>query len=214
MHSSREGGRATDAGTHQSGPPRRRVHSRANAVAFVGLGKPGSQVDCCLLCHVPQTFPVEAADNRRAATRYNHRSPFSKGLSMYAIIRAGGKQTKVKAGDVIEIERVKDAADSLTFTPLLVVGDDGKTVSDRSILSDSKVVAEVLGETQGDKIDIFKYKNKTGYRRHMGHRQKYTQIRVTSIDLPKATKATKATKSTKKAANQPSEQPVDETGED
>src|SRR3972149_3848299 len=85
--------------------------------------------------------------------------PFCRGLTMYAIIRAGGKQAKVKAGDVLEIERVKDGAEALTFTPLLVVGDDGKTVSDRSILSDSKVVAEIMGETQGDKIDMFKYKN-------------------------------------------------------
>jgi large subunit ribosomal protein L21 len=150
-------------------------------------------------------------------------SLFPRGLTMYAIIRAGGKQAKVKTGDVIEIERVKDSSDSMTFTPLLVVAEDGTTVSDRSILSDSKVVAEVLGETQGDKIDIFKYKNKTGYRRHMGHRQKYTQIRVTSIDVPKAakatkaTKATKTTKATKKSASQPTqeiEEPREETGED
>ena len=120
---------------------------------------------------------------------------------MYAIIRAGGKQAKVKTGDVIEIERVKDAADSLTFTPIMVVGEDGSTLTDRDSLSDVKVVAEVLGETKGDKIDIFKYKNKTGYRRHLGHRQTYTQIRVTSIDLPKATKAatTKSTASKDKA---------------
>ena len=122
---------------------------------------------------------------------------------MYAIIRAGGKQAKVKAGDVIEIERVKDAADSLTFTPIMVVGEDGSTMTDRDALSDVKVVAEVLGETKGDKIDIFKYKNKTGYRRHLGHRQTYTQIRVTSIDLPKAQKskaaATKSTTSKEKA---------------
>ena len=104
---------------------------------------------------------------------------------MYAIIRAGGKQAKVKAGDIIEIERVKDATDSLTFTPIMVVGEDGSTMTDRDSLSDVKVVAEVLGETKGDKIDIFKYKNKTGYRRHLGHRQTYTQIRVTSIDLPR-----------------------------
>ena len=112
---------------------------------------------------------------------------------MYAIIRAGGKQAKVRAGDVIEIERVKDAADSLTFVPLMVVGEDGSTVTDRDALSGAKVVAEVLGETKGDKIDIFKYKNKTQYRRHIGHRQKYTQIRVTSIDLPEGESKPKKT---------------------
>ncbi|MBC8116481.1 MAG: 50S ribosomal protein L21 [Candidatus Saccharimonas sp.] len=102
---------------------------------------------------------------------------------MYAIIRAGGKQSKVEVGDVIEIERVKDVGDTMSFVPLLVVDDDGNAVSDRGTLADASVSAEVLGETKGDKIDIFKYKNKTGYRRHMGHRQKYTQLRVTAIDL-------------------------------
>jgi len=111
---------------------------------------------------------------------------------MYAIIRAGGKQAKVHPGDVIDIERVKNPAESLTFVPLLVVDDQGATVSDRSVLAGAKVVAEVLGESQGDKIDIFKYKNKTGYRRRMGHRQKYTQIKVVSIDLPKAKAKPKA----------------------
>ncbi len=109
---------------------------------------------------------------------------------MYAIIRTGGKQAKVRAGDVIDIERVKEPPESLTFVPLLVVDESGTTISDRATLADIKVVAEVLGENKGDKIDIFKYKNKSGYRRHMGHRQTYTSIRVTSIDLPKA-KATK-----------------------
>jgi large subunit ribosomal protein L21 len=144
---------------------------------------------------------------------------------MYAIIRAGGKQAKVKAGDVIEIERVKDAADSLTFTPIMVVGEDGSAMTDRDSLSDVKVVAEVLGETKGDKIDIFKYKNKTGYRRHLGHRQTYTQIRVTSIDLPKeksskasSAKAAVTKSSTAKAtANTSTEvgaQPGEQTEED
>jgi large subunit ribosomal protein L21 len=102
---------------------------------------------------------------------------------MYAIIRAGGKQSKVQVGDVIEIERVKDAGDKISFVPLLVVDDEGKAHSDRATLAKATVSAEVLGETLGEKIDIFKYKNKSGYRRHMGHRQKYTQLRVTGIDL-------------------------------
>jgi len=101
---------------------------------------------------------------------------------MYAIIRAGGKQAKVRKGDVIDVERIKGAHDEeVTFTPLLVVGADGKVMSDRAKLEKAKVTAKIIGESQGDKIDIFKYKNKTGYRRRQGHRQKYTRIEVTKI---------------------------------
>ncbi len=105
---------------------------------------------------------------------------------MYAIIRAGGKQAKVQSGDVIEIERVKGDAEELSFAPLLVVDDKGNAVSDRDVLAKALVTAKVLGESQGPKIDIFKYKNKTGYRRRQGHRQKYTQIEITEIKLPGA----------------------------
>lgn len=108
---------------------------------------------------------------------------------MYAIIRAGGKQAKVSVGDVLDIELVKNAAESLSFTPLLVVGEDGAAVSSRQALAGAMVTADVVGQTKGDKIDIFKYKNKTGYRRHQGHRQKYTQIKVTGITLPKVKQA-------------------------
>lgn len=103
---------------------------------------------------------------------------------MYAIIRAGGKQAKVRSGDVIEIERVKGESEELTFSPLLVVDDEGNAVSDRDVLAQAKVKAKVLGESMGPKIDIFKYKSKSGYRRRQGHRQKYTQIEITGIELP------------------------------
>lgn len=103
---------------------------------------------------------------------------------MYAIIRTGGKQAKVKAGDVLDIERVKGTDDKLEFAPLLVVDDEGNAVSDRSMLAKATVTAKILGESAGDKVDIFKYKNKTGYRRHQGHRQKYTRIEITGIKLP------------------------------
>ena len=108
---------------------------------------------------------------------------------MYAIIRAGGKQAKVHPGDVIDIERVKGDSTELTFEPLLVVDDDGTAVSDISKLAKASVKAKVLGESQGPKIDIFKYKNKTGYRRRQGHRQKYTRIEITGITMPAAKKA-------------------------
>ena len=99
---------------------------------------------------------------------------------MYAIIRAGGKQAKVAEGDVIDIERIKNS-DDVSFTPLLIVGDDGSVISDKKALSKASVTAKVIGESKGPKIDIFKYKNKTGYRRRQGHRQKYTTIEVTGI---------------------------------
>ncbi len=121
---------------------------------------------------------------------------------MYAIIRTGGKQLKVSAGDVVDVERLKGAEDAVSFTPILVVDGD-ETISDRDRLGSCAVNAKVLGENKGDKIDIFKYKNKTGYRRRQGHRQIYTRLEITGIDVPKA-------KKTKKAAAAKSEEPAGE----
>ena len=110
---------------------------------------------------------------------------------MYAIIRAGGKQAKVREGDVIDVERIKEAGDEISFTPLLLVADDGTVVSDREALEKASVSAKVVGESRGEKIDIFKYKNKTGYRRRQGHRQTYTRLEVTKIAGPKKAAAKK-----------------------
>jgi large subunit ribosomal protein L21 len=120
---------------------------------------------------------------------------------MYAIIRAGGKQAKVQEGDVIDVERIK-AEGEVAFTPLLIVNDDGSVLSDRDALDKLTVTTEVVGDSTGPKIDIFKYKNKTGYRRRAGHRQKYTRLEVKKIELPAAKKkaAKKSDDSDKKAA--------------
>jgi large subunit ribosomal protein L21 len=99
---------------------------------------------------------------------------------MYAIIRAGGKQAKVHEGDVLDVELIKNT-DTVSYTPLLIVNDDGSVVADAKALGKASVTVEVVGDTKGPKIDIFKYKNKTGYRRRHGHRQKYSTIKVTAI---------------------------------
>ena len=125
---------------------------------------------------------------------------------MYAIIRAGGKQAKVQSGDVIDIERVKTDSDELTFSPLLVVDDQGTAVSDPAALKSASVTAKIVGDATGPKIDIFKYKNKTGYRRRQGHRQKYTRIEITGINLADKKKPTAkktSTTATKPAAKKP-----------
>jgi large subunit ribosomal protein L21 len=119
---------------------------------------------------------------------------------MYAIIHTGGKQAKVSEGDVLSVDLIKDT-EKVSYTPLLIVTDDGSVIADPAKLKKATVTAEILGESAGPKIDIFKYKNKTGYRRRMGHRQKYTTIKVTGIKAPgakkKADKATKADKAKK-----------------
>ena len=98
---------------------------------------------------------------------------------MYAIVRSGGRQHKVAVGDVLEIDRTSDeVGSSVSLQPLLQV--DGETVS--TDVTGASVTAEVLGETKGPKIRIIKFKNKTGYRKRQGHRQKYTQVRVTGIE--------------------------------
>ena len=102
---------------------------------------------------------------------------------MYAIIRAGGKQHKVAKGDVIEVERIKESSDTLEFVPLLVVDDKGKTRSAKSDLAAARVTATVVGEAKGPKVDVHKYRNKSGYRRHTGHRQQYTTIQIADIKL-------------------------------
>jgi len=117
---------------------------------------------------------------------------------MYAIIRAGGKQAKVRSGDVIQVERVKNAGETIEFRPLLVVDDDGNTFSSPSDLENATVTAKVLGEVKGDKVEIFKYKPKTGYRRRMGHRQTYTELEITGIALEQKKKS-QATRQAKKA---------------
>jgi large subunit ribosomal protein L21 len=120
---------------------------------------------------------------------------------MYAIIRAGGKQHKVAKGDVIEIELVKGDKDTLEFTPLLVVDDKGKARSSRSELSKARVTAKVLGEAKGPKVEVMKYRNKTGYRRNTGHRQRYSSVQISDIKLT----AGRSTKSAAEDAEQEEE---------
>ena len=101
---------------------------------------------------------------------------------MYAIVRGGSRQHKVAPGDVIEIDLVEaGVGDTIDLPALLVV--DGETItSDPKALAAVKVTAEVMDETKGPKIKIMKFKNKTGYKKRQGHRQRYTQVKITGIE--------------------------------
>jgi large subunit ribosomal protein L21 len=100
---------------------------------------------------------------------------------VYAIVRSGSKQQKVAVGDVIEIDRVDTGVGETLTLPIIMVV-DGESVTTAG-LDKASVTAEVLGATKGPKIVIQKFKNKTGYKKRQGHRQKYTQVKVTDISL-------------------------------
>lgn len=103
---------------------------------------------------------------------------------MYAIVRTSGHQEKVAVGDVVVLNRVDgQPGDALDLAPVLLVVDGDTVTSDPNALSGASVKAEVVEHTRGKKIDILKYKNKTGYRKRQGHRQDLTVVKVTGIEL-------------------------------
>ena len=100
---------------------------------------------------------------------------------MYAIVRGGSRQHKVTQGDVLEIDLVDAKIGDTIDLPAVLLVDGEKVTSNAEALASVKVTAEVLDETKGPKIKIMKYKNKTGYKKRQGHRQRYTQVKITGI---------------------------------
>jgi len=101
---------------------------------------------------------------------------------MYAVIKTGGKQQKVSKGDVIEVEKIVHEGQTITFHPILVVDDDGKTHVGAEAAK-AVVTAKPLGEKKGDKVKIFKYRPKSGYAKRGGHRQLLTMLEIEDVKL-------------------------------
>jgi len=101
---------------------------------------------------------------------------------MYAIVKTGGKQYKVAEGDLVKVEKIEgEPGSSVALTPVLLV--DGATVTSKpEDLDKVKVNAEIVELVKGPKIKILKYKNKTGYKKRQGHRQKLTVLKITGIN--------------------------------
>lgn len=100
---------------------------------------------------------------------------------MYAIVRAGGRQEKVAVGDVVVLDRQAGEPGNQMTLPVLLVVEGGTVTSDAATLANVIVTVEIVDHHRGPKIDILKYKNKTGYRRRQGHRQDLTAVKVTDI---------------------------------
>jgi large subunit ribosomal protein L21 len=105
---------------------------------------------------------------------------------VYAIVRCGGRQEKAAVDDVLTVDTLAGDVGSSVTLPALLVVDDGKVISDAAELDRYKVTAEILGSVAGPKINMIHYRNKTGYRRRLGHRQHYTQLKITGIGAAKS----------------------------
>lgn len=102
---------------------------------------------------------------------------------MYAVIKTGGKQYRVAAGDVIKVEKLDgDIGASVDFDQVLMVGGDDAKVG-TPLVDGAKVTAEVLEQGKGDKVLIFKKKRRKNYRRTRGHRQHETVLRISDIKV-------------------------------
>ena len=111
---------------------------------------------------------------------------------MYAIVRAGGRQEKVSVDDVLNVDKLSGNVGSSIKLPAVLVVDDDTVISDPAKVGGYQVTAEIVGDAAGPKINMIHYRNKTGYRRRLGHRQKYTQVRITGIDAPTKARTAKA----------------------
>jgi large subunit ribosomal protein L21 len=119
---------------------------------------------------------------------------------VYAIVRCGGRQEKVALDDVLTVDKLPGEAGSSVTLPALLVVDGDRVISDPAELGRYQITAEVIGDAAGPKINMIHYRNKTGYKRRLGHRQRYTQVRITGINggaKAKAKAPAKATASTK-----------------
>ncbi len=124
---------------------------------------------------------------------------------MYAVIKSGGKQYKVKEGDEILVEKIEvEEGKVVNLDDVLFLNKDGEIITDSQKLRDVKVKGKVIAHLKGDKIIVFKYRPKKRYRKKKGHRQLLTKLLIEKITLgkeePKKEKGVekKAEKATKK----------------
>jgi large subunit ribosomal protein L21 len=101
---------------------------------------------------------------------------------MYAVVATGGKQYRVEAGTELLVERVAgDAGSSITFDRVLLIGDGDSVTVGTPTVDGASVSGTVVGDAKGPKLIIFKFKQKVKYRRHTGHRQHLTRVRIDDI---------------------------------
>ncbi len=104
-----------------------------------------------------------------------------KGYRMYAIVSTGGKQYKVAADDVINVEKIEGEIGDKVELPVIFLNDGKKIITDAAKLAKAKVTAEIVDQFKGEKQLVFKFKKRKRYRRLKGHRQQLTRLKITKV---------------------------------
>ncbi len=103
---------------------------------------------------------------------------------MYAIIRSGGKQYRAEVGATIDVDRLPQAVgESIDLSDVLLVADENDTKIGQPLVEGARVSATVVEQFRGKKIIVYKYRQRTNYRRKQGHRQYYTRLRIDDISV-------------------------------
>jgi len=105
-------------------------------------------------------------------------------MDMYAVIRTGGKQHRVSEGELLTVEKLDGGkGDSVVFDCVLMVAREGEVRVGKPVVEGAKVVGEIVSQTKGPKIYVFKRKRRKGFHKKTGHRQQLTQMRIKEISV-------------------------------
>lgn len=128
----------------------------------------------------------------------------NQGKNMYAVIKTGGKQYKVAAGDYLKVEKLDgDVGSKVVIDKVLMLADGDDVTIGAPLVAGAKVNATVLSHGKGDKVRIFKFNRRKHYRKTQGHRQSFTEIKIEDINGKSAAKAEKPVAEKKAAAAKP-----------
>ncbi len=121
-------------------------------------------------------YPGESRVARAGYRRYD------EGMKMYAVIASGGKQYRVSQGENVRVEKLEGSVGSkIVFDNVLMLGDGKDSKVGQPNVAGASVEAEITNQGKAKKVIVFKFKRREKYRRKMGHRQPYTELKVTSI---------------------------------
>lgn len=130
-------------------------------------------------------------------------------MTNYAIIEIGTKQYKVQVGEILEVQKLADARGEMEFDKVLLTKDGDSIVVGSPYIKDVKVYATFIEDKKGEKLDVFKYKSKSKYRKMRGSRQTYSYLKIDSIGTTKPSKVEeKEVKPKAKATPSPKKKPA------